>query len=300
MASVTKKIKFQYAILIYEDQDGVQKKFDFEAWLKSMNEVPYEKRAKRVYANLIRLDKCQEKDERDGLIGFRFLRLRDSNLPYKVPTQEEAQDLGIADDEFIGESLHMVYDSNTRYFMIQVNRYSASINGLAAYINQTNADPEKTVRFKLFHKDLDITRLKFNRYKKFEIGLANVGALKNELSVSSLGSMLNLLQNYEGHTLKIEVGIGHSRKRSLNNKQVEAVVHEIPKYSDIVTSANIKYCEGDSEKGEYLNLLDCLEESILSMQILERKTLDFDYTINIMKQEYLNKKKKLDTMLRQN
>lgn len=298
MSSVTKNIKFQYAILVYEDQDGTQKKFDFEAWLNRMIRVPYEERAKRVYTNFVRLDKCQEKDERDGLIGLRFLRLRDSNLPYKVPTNEEAKDLDIADDEFIGESLHIVYDTKTRYFMIQVNRHSVSLKGIAAYINLTIDDPQKIVRFKTFHKDLDFAHLKFGRYKKLEIGLANVGPLQSGSHDESLGAMLNHLQNFDGHILKISVSIGRTSKRSLNPAKIEDIFHEIPEYRDSILTAKLKYCEGDFEKGEELNLLNFLEESVLTMQIAERRTLDFVYAINMMKQEYMKKKTVLDRMLR--
>ena len=50
------------------------------------------------------------------------------------------------------------------------------------------------------------------------------------------------------------------------------------------------------EKGEELNLLDLLEYSILSLEIKNRKPLEFEYTIKNMKQEYLNKKARLDRM----
>ena len=297
MPNITKDIKFQYAILVYEDSNGVQKRFDFEEWLHAMNQVPYEDRSKKVYTNLVRLDKCQEKEERDGLIGLRFLRLRDSNMPYKVPNQEEAQDLDIADDEFIGESLHIVYDTETRYFMIQVNRYSVGLNGLAAYINLTNTDSEKTVHFKPFHKNLDISKLSFGRYKCLEIGVANVGAISNTLMNSSLGSILNAAQDYGGQTIKIKISIGRARKQTLKRPPVENLIRELPGLTDVITSARLTYCEGDMEKGEELNLLDLVEKSVLSLQILERKALDFDYTIKTMKQEYMNKKAVLDRML---
>ena len=87
-----KDIKFQYAILLQENEQGQEVIFDFEAWLNRMKRVHYPDRIKRVHTNLIRLDKVEEENEQDHLIGIRFFRLRDNNIPYKVPNQGEAHD----------------------------------------------------------------------------------------------------------------------------------------------------------------------------------------------------------------
>lgn len=297
MSNSSKNVKFQYALLVYEDENHVEKTFDFESWLNTMKQVPYEDRVKRVYANLIRLENCQEKDERDGLIGLNFLRLRDTNIPLRVPVREAAEDLDIADDEYVGEGVHIVYDTQARYFMIQVNRFSVSLNGIAAYINQTNPNPTQIVRFKSFHRNLNTSAMKFGRYKTIEIGLANVGALSEEVQNGPLGVILSAAQDYGGHTVKIRIGVGRTRKKSLKKPPIEQFMQELPGLGGLVSTAKLTYCEGDMEKGEELNLLDLLEYSVLSLEIEDRKALDFDYTIKMMKQEYLTKKQTLNRKL---
>lgn len=297
MPNTPKNVKFQYALLVYEDEQGRQKTFNFEAWLNRMKQVPYEDRVKQVYTCLIRLENCQEKDERDGLIGLNFLRLRDTNIPLRVPKTEAAEDLDIADDEYVGEGVHIVYDTNARYFMVQVNRFSISLNSIAAYINQTNPDSTQIVHFKSFHKNLNTSAMRFGRYKTIEIGLANVGALAEEVQNGPLGCILSAAQDYDGHTVKIRISVGRTRRKSLKKSRVEQFVQTLPELEGLVSTAKLTYCEGDMEKGEELNLLDLLEYSVLALEIKDRKPLDFDYTIRCMKQEYLNKKQTLDRML---
>lgn len=297
MPNAPKNVKFQYALLVYEDEQGRQKTFDFESWLNMMKQAPYEDRVKQVYTCLIRLENCEEKDERDGLIGLSFLRLRDTNIPLRVPKADAAEELDIADDEYVGESLHIVYDTNARYFMVQVNRFSVSLNSVAAYINQTNPDPTQTVRFKSFHKNLNVSAMRFDRYKTIEIGLANVGALSQEVQNGPLGSILSAAQDYGGHTVKIKISVGRTRKKSLKKPRVEQFIQTLPELNSLVSTAKLTYCEGDMEKGEELNLLDLLEYSVLALEIQDRKALGFDYTIKKMKQEYLAKKQTLDRML---
>ena len=297
MSNAPKNVKFQYALLIYEDEQGHQKTFDFESWLNMMKQVPYDERVKKVYTCLMRLEKCQEKDERDGLIGLNFLRLRDTNIPFRVPTAEAAEDLDIADDEYVGEGVHIVYDTNARYFMVQVNRFSVSLNSIAAYINQTNPDSTQIVRFKSFHKNLNASAMRFGRYKTIEIGLANVGVLAETFQNGPLGSILNAAQDYDGHTVKIKISVGRTRRKSLKKSRVEQFVQTLPEMEGLVSTAKLTYCEGDMEKGEELNLLDLREYSVLALEIRDRKPLDFDYTIKCMKQEYSNKKQTLNRML---
>ena len=297
MPNTPKNVKFQYALLVYEDEKGHQNTFNFELWLDMMKQIPYEGRAKLVYTNLIRLENCEEKDERDGLIGLSFMRLRDSNIPFRVPIKDAAEDLDIADDEYVGEGVHIVYDTNTRYFMVQVNRFSVSLNSIAEYINQTNPNSKQIVRFKTFHKTLDASAMRFGRYKTIEIGLANVGALFEAEQNGPLSSILNAAQDYGGHSVKIRISVGRARRKSLKRPSVEKFIQQLPSLNGLVSTAKLTYCEGDMERGEELNLLDLLECSVLPLFIEDRKPLDFDYTIKSMKQEYLKKKRTLDRML---
>lgn len=291
-----KKVKFQYAVLVYEDEHGIEHTFDFETWLDTMKAVPYEKRVRRVHTNFMRLENSQSKDERDGLIGLNFLRLRDNNIPMRVPVKDAAEDLDIGDDEYVGEGLHIVYDTNTCYFMIQINRFSVSLNSIAAYINQTNPNIDQVVYFKSFHKNMDPANLKFGRYKMIEIGLANVGEIERTGPMGLIGKAIDAAQDYEGHSVKICISVGKMRKKTLKNSAIEETLKTIPELRDVISTAKLTYCEGDMEKGEELNLLDLLEYSILSLEIKDRKPLEFEYTIKNMKQEYLNKKARLDRM----
>lgn len=210
-----------------------------------MRDVPYEKRVKRVHTNFMRLENSQVKDERDGLIGLNFLRLRDNNIPMRVPVKDAAEDLDIGDDEYVGEGLHIVYDTTARYFMVQVNRFSVSLNSIAAYINQTNLNPKQSVYFKSFHKNMDPAELKFGRYKMIEIGLANVGKIERTGSMGLIEKAIDALQDYDGHSVKICISVGKMRKKTLKNSAIEATLKTIPELRDVISTAKLTYCEGD-------------------------------------------------------
>lgn len=294
----TKDIKFQYALLVQDDDRGQERDFDFKAWLDSMRNVPFSQRKKQINTNLIRLDKFTEENEHDHLIGLRFLRLRDSNIPYKVPNQGEAEDLDIAEDEYIGESLHIVYDTAARFFMLQINRNSVGLNSIAAYITQTLPEGMNPVRFKAFHRNLNEINLQHGRCKAIEIGFANIDALPSG-AFQSLGGALNTAKTGEAHTVSLKIGSGRKKNKTLNNAWVLAVLHEVLENLNMFSSAKIKYYESGSTHGKILNLLDLLETSTLKIPIETRKTIGFDSTIRIMKQEYLNKKAVLNRMRNQ-
>ena len=54
--------------------------------------------------------------------------LRDFNFPSKTKLFGESQELGLADDEFLGEKMSALYDYENAVFMLQVNRNSISTN----------------------------------------------------------------------------------------------------------------------------------------------------------------------------
>lgn len=293
----TKDVKFQYALLFQDDAQGREQIFDFQTWINSMRNVPYKQRNKRVYTNLIRLDKCSSENENDHLIGLRFLRLRDSNIPYKVPEQGEAENLDIADNEYIGESLHIVYDTVTNYFMLQINRNSVGLNSVAAYIQSTLPPEMNPVRFRTFHRDLKYinSQLQHGYCKAIELGFANIDALPSG-AFQSLGGALNTAKNGEAHTVSLKIGSGRKKNKTLNNAWVFAVLNDVLEYLNMFSSAKIKYCDDCSSRGKTLNLLDLLVTSTLKVPIEARKTIDFDSIIGMMKQEYSNKKDLLDKM----
>ncbi|WP_455558647.1 DUF6731 family protein [Agathobaculum hominis] len=290
-----KDIKFQYAILLQENEQGQEVIFDFEAWLNRMKRVHYPDRIKRVHTNLIRLDKVEEENEQDHLIGIRFFRLRDNNIPYKVPNQGEAQDINIADDEYIGEGLHIVYDTVTHYFMIQINRNSIGLNSIAGYITQTLYDGENPVFFRAFHKDLHTMNFQERRYKNITVGFANADGLPQP-AFRSMGGICDALQKSEAHDAVMKVGVGRKKNKFLNTVWALAVVQEIVDNINWFTTAKITYCTGHSNQTQKLNLLDLLEVSILRISMEARRTIDFNDMIGRMKQEYLIKREALDRM----
>lgn len=289
-----KDIKFQYAMLLQDDAEGKTKEFDFEAWVDRMNTIPYPEKIKSVNTKLVRLDKCIKRDK-NHLMGVRFLGLRDSNIPYKVPREGEAVNLDIAADEYIGESMHIVYDVDSHYYMLQINGNSVRLNSIAAYINLTLLEGENPVYFRTFHQNINTLDWKRRKYTSIEIGFANTDNIPTG-ALTSLGGMLNTAYASEARTAKITISTGYSKKKQLNNAWAIAAIQEVVQNINLFTTAKIRYKKGDSNRGTPLNLLDLVVTSELSIPIEARKTINFDKMIQQMKEEYLRKKQSLNKL----
>ena len=61
--------------------------------------------------------------------------LRDFNFPSKTKLFGESQELGLADDEFLGEKMSALYDYENAVFMLQVNRNSISPNKFESFLS---------------------------------------------------------------------------------------------------------------------------------------------------------------------
>lgn len=201
----------------------------------------------------------------------------------------------IADDEYIGEGLHIVYDTVTHYFMIQINRNSIGLNSIAGYITQTLYDGENPVFFRAFHKDLHTMNFQERRYKNITVGFANADGLPQP-AFRSMGGICDALQKSEAHDAVMKVGVGRKKNKFLNTVWALAVVQEIVDNINWFTTAKITYCTGHSNQTQKLNLLDLLEVSILRISMEARRTIDFNDMIGRMKQEYLIKREALDRM----
>ena len=51
-----------------------------------------------------------EADKINHLWKLWFLKLRDTNIPFKVKSNDVAEPISLDDDEYIGEDLLMIYD----------------------------------------------------------------------------------------------------------------------------------------------------------------------------------------------
>lgn len=61
--------------------------------------------------------------------------LRDFNFPSKTKLFGESQELGLAEDEFLGEKMSALYDYENAIFMLQVNRNSISTNKFESFLS---------------------------------------------------------------------------------------------------------------------------------------------------------------------
>ncbi len=134
-----KRIIHFYYFKPYLFEEGHKKKpFNFADWI-----INFEKDNK-IYEtiSLSTIDARVDGhiyDQVNDLHGVCFVNMRGENLSsnfhqkFKKKAQE---DLNLADDEYIGEDMYVLYDRKTNIFMSQSNRMSLTINQITEFIKK--------------------------------------------------------------------------------------------------------------------------------------------------------------------
>lgn len=82
--------------------------------------------------------------------SFRFMKLREDNIPSIVRENQEAEAIKLDPDEYIGEGLHMLYDNETGIVMLQVNRFSLGLKRLEALFSMIWNEKNERIRLIVF------------------------------------------------------------------------------------------------------------------------------------------------------
>ena len=131
----SRTIKFGYytVCVVNEEQGNDPIRFDFESWISKAVNKGIEKKEIEFDNVIARLEEL-EGDNENKIWKLRFMKLRDTNIPSIVKKEEEAKPIALDDDEYIGEDMLMIYDSENQVAMIQSNRFAMSKGKLEKYI----------------------------------------------------------------------------------------------------------------------------------------------------------------------
>lgn len=279
-----RNIKFRYYKL--EQQHKEKNKwhsdgsFDFIAWLDKVENNNLLTTTVELNDTKARVEKIKYYDK-NQLWVLRFMKLRDENIPTIAKENNEAEDIPLNDDEYIGEDVYVLYDECNKIAMVQSNRFSLGTERLAEYMNKIlNNDNKMRVKMKPIMKEINISKLKGKKYKTIELGFANIiSDVPN--SKSSLSSIMNTYRKFHGVSGHISISLGRTKGDTLNIVEIENLLNEVPEYDNIV-SAKIRVKDDDSEHMEWVDLFDNLMQDVIPFHILKRSSIGFDYAANNM------------------
>lgn len=219
---------------------------------------------------------------------FRFMKLREDNVPSIAKENEEAEGIPLEDDEYIGEDLYMLYDNTNGIAMVQSNRFALGLKRVESLLSYIwNIEGER-IRLKAIVEKFDLGLLGRKRYKSIEIGFANIDTDLSD-GANALGAIMNSYRKLNGVAGTIRIGLGRTRRDTLDIDEVNKLIREGMDDSS-VTSIKLKVKDDDDRPVEEIDLFDNVCRDIIPFNMPKRTSIDFQYAADRMIKYYGYKK----------
>lgn len=295
----TRTVKFSYyTVCEVNDKNGSDPiRFDFERWISKAVELEIERKEIEVDGLMVRLEEFQG-DKKEQLWKFRFMKLRDTNIPSIVKKEEGAKPIELEDDEYIGEDLLMLYDSEIQVAMIQCNRFAMSKGKLEKYLNKIWGESEHRIVLIHINKSINASLLKKKNFRRLDLRLSNIHSISDtNRPLSKIINSYNDVGSKVG-TISFSLGRGKQQKEGLSSSQIQIMIDDIYENRDIVDDAVLKVRDDDDNSNvDIVDLFDyCLHEYI-DFKLEKRTALGFDYPTKIMVAKYIQRKPEIRKLL---
>lgn len=129
----TKQVRFYFHKVVHEgEQIDLSTVFDEVALRYRDNPDRY---TFQLSDDKYKLERLARPNDMEPYYHLVVEELRDFNFPSKTRLNGQSQDLGLEEDEFLGEKMSALYDSENALFMLQVNRNSISTNKFEFFLS---------------------------------------------------------------------------------------------------------------------------------------------------------------------
>lgn len=271
-------------------------RFDFESWIYKVSELSIEKKTVEFDGIKVRLEKFVG-DESNRIWKLRFMKLRDTNIPSLVKEEEEAKPLELEEDEYIGEDLLMIYDSDNQVAMLQCNRYALGKSKLEKYLTHIWDTEKENIILCPISKHIDARKFKKKNYRRLLLRFTNIHPVEDKHR--PFGKIVNSYNEMGGITGEVVISLGRSKKGEggLSQEQVPEMLNDIYENQDMVSAAVLKVRDDDSTEVEVINLFDNSLSSYVDFKLEKRTALEFNYATRLMINEYNGKRKEINQLI---
>lgn len=297
--SYTRTVRFSYyTVCITDEEQGDDPvRFDFESWIAKAVKEGYEKKEVEFDSTIARLEEL-EGDSKNNIWKIRFLKLRDTNIPSIVKQKEDAKPIELEDDEYIGEDLLLIYDSENQVAMVQCNRFAMSKGKIEKYLNKIWGEPKKRILLLHISKVVNARELKKKNYRNLVVRFANIHAIEEtHRPFSKIVNSYNEIGGKAG-TVTFSLGKGNQKHSRLNQEQIPIMLDDIYSNMDIVTDAVLKVKDDDDSSD--IDIVDLFDNSLceyIDFKLEKRMALEFQYATKLMIEKYLNRKEEINNLL---
>ena len=295
-------IKFNYYRAHIQEKDGrswsESKLFDFEKWIEIVMALGVENSTKTVENVKVRLENCRASHKNEGFWGIRIMKLRDTNIPSIVKETKAARAVELADDEYIGEDLNILYDAKDFLFMIQSNKYALGTKKLEKYINAVYGDKNFKISLRPICDEVDLKKFKKKSYKSLEVTFSNEVQMNG--GKSSLSSIIKGTRPFGCIKGSISLGLGRSDIETLSKEEIENALSDIADNQDVITGAKIKIQDDDMHTIDIIDLFTCICHNFIGFVLEKRTTLGFEYAMDKMEAKYIENRGRILIILSPN
>lgn len=296
---VERNIKFQYFAVVRQQKiknrwKGLGK-LDIYTWIDKM-----ENRFSPL--SVIQLSDTKAQIEKfgffedDNVYIFRFLKLREDNIPSIAKANEESEGIPLGDDEYIGEDLYMLYDVKNGIGMIQMNRFSLGLKRLEELLTFVWGVDEERIKLKAISENFDISRIRGRRrYRAIEVDFANLGS-QLEDGHNSLSRIQNSFRRFYGVSGRVKISLGRTKRDTLNIDEVNDFIKDAMEDASVV-GLKVSIKDDDNRPTETIDLFDNVCNSIITFNIEKKSVLSFEYASRMMLSYYNGNRERLVALI---
>lgn len=282
-----RNVKFQYFGLVRQEKEGNRwtgkGKLNISVWMDKLDKRQLLNSTIDLGDVKASLDKVEWFKDFDVWV-FRFMKLREDNIPSIVKENQEAEAITLGDDEYIGEGLHMLYDCNTGIAMVQVNRFSLGLKRLEDFLTSIWNVEKERIKLRPIIDQIEFDRDARRKYKAIEISFANISHVEEE-GKRSLGAIMNSFRRFCGVAGNIKISFGRTKGDTLNIDEINEVVEDAMTDKSVV-GLKLHIKDDDDRPVEVIDLFDNICKDIITFNLAAKTTLNYDYAAKYMIRYY--------------
>ncbi|RGZ00198.1 DUF6731 family protein, partial [Clostridium sp. AM58-1XD] len=277
--SYIRKIRVEYyqVVSCLKDQANCEDLYDLEELLVKIDQYTLRERTFDYYQEEARLDKLKY-NSIDKYWYLNFARLRQTKIPSTAKDDSQTEPLILLDNEYIGEEVTAIYDTNNHIMALQRNRDSLSSVGVEHYLNKALSSDKYEIHLRpIAPLDLDIKLNRAKIYRKLSMKFANIPTSTfNGNRDSSFGRLLDYFNGFSANAAVLTISLGRAKKGTLDDEQVKETIGILRENKGLIANAELNIKEFECDPVDTVDLFSMKSHDFISLKLEKLETIKFE------------------------
>ena len=201
---------------------------DVAQLLESVYRMPVERRNVEIDSYPLRIENMAKfSDNGKTLYEGDFIKVRMDNLPVIASKQSGVEDIGLTENQGIGEETAFLCSPADGLLLLQRNRHGASYARVMRYLNAMS-DESHSVILSIMLKGTALERLeRASELHSVEVSLAPLVSRRDVSYGDSVNRVLETMNDLRGRRAAFKISIGRQRSASLLKTKVKGMVNKL-------------------------------------------------------------------------